>query len=115
MNIEVKKKWVAALRSGDYKQGQGHLKGGDGFCCLGVLCDLHSKEVDHYGWQEQQGGVYSYQGRTGTITNEVSGWADLPVSNDTCGILVSMNDGGGDYALDGKDFNYIADYIEKNY
>lgn len=31
---------VAALRSGKYKQGRGHLRGDDGFCCLGVACDV---------------------------------------------------------------------------
>lgn len=45
MNEVVKKEWVAALRSGEYKQGSGELKTTEGaFCCLGVLCDLYSKE-----------------------------------------------------------------------
>ena len=40
-----KKKWVEALRSGEYKQGKGHLRNEvmdaeDTFCCLGVLCDI---------------------------------------------------------------------------
>jgi hypothetical protein len=51
-NTEVVQLWVAALRSGKYKQTVGRLqrrrdyvgKYGDeytaGFCCLGVLCDL---------------------------------------------------------------------------
>lgn len=45
MNAKVKEKWLAALRSGNYKQGQKVLKqGAPGevarYCCLGVLCDL---------------------------------------------------------------------------
>jgi hypothetical protein len=41
MNPEVKAKWVAALRSGTYSQGQSALRvSGDSFCCLGVLCDI---------------------------------------------------------------------------
>lgn len=43
MNPGVKKKWVAALRSGKYKQTIGNLKTSEGYCCLGVLCDLHRK------------------------------------------------------------------------
>lgn len=43
------KKWVAALRSGEYKQGTGQLaglyKGGYKYCCLGVLCEVYQKEV----------------------------------------------------------------------
>ena len=41
MKPEVKAKWIAALRSGKYKQGKKFLnKEGTRFCCLGVLCDL---------------------------------------------------------------------------
>ena len=32
--------WVAALRSGDYKQATGSLRKPAGDCCLGVLCDI---------------------------------------------------------------------------
>ena len=39
--IDIKQKWVAALRSGDYKQGRGYLRTIDNeYCSLGVLCDL---------------------------------------------------------------------------
>ncbi len=41
MNPELKDKWIKALRSGYYKQGQEVLKSIDyKFCCLGVLCDI---------------------------------------------------------------------------
>lgn len=46
MDPELKARWVAALRSGDYEQTTGALreqlrnKNCDGFCCLGVLSDL---------------------------------------------------------------------------
>jgi hypothetical protein len=41
MNPEVKRAWVAALRSGEYQQGTGCLRSKDDkFCCLGVLTDL---------------------------------------------------------------------------
>ena len=46
MNKDIKTLWVAALRSGDYEQAQGVLKRDGGFCCLGVLCDLHSKQYE---------------------------------------------------------------------
>lgn len=44
MNPEVKAKWVAALKSRKYQQGQTFLRMGDQYCCLGVLCDLFQKE-----------------------------------------------------------------------
>jgi hypothetical protein len=40
MNPELKQKWLAALRSGEYKQARGYLKTEFGYCCLGVLCDV---------------------------------------------------------------------------
>jgi hypothetical protein len=39
------KKWVAALRSEEYQQTQNKLHGSNGFCCLGVACDLYAKET----------------------------------------------------------------------
>ena len=38
---ELRVLWIAALRSGDYRQGKGCLKTPDGaYCCLGVLCEI---------------------------------------------------------------------------
>ena len=42
---ELKIRWLEALRSGEYQQGTGRLRGTDSegqskFCCLGVLADL---------------------------------------------------------------------------
>lgn len=44
MNSQVKEKWIDALRSGKYEQGSEKLRSVQGYCCLGVLCDLYSKE-----------------------------------------------------------------------
>lgn len=45
---EVKRQWLAALRSGEYEQGREYLHfvegGGEFYCCLGVLCDLAVKD-----------------------------------------------------------------------
>jgi hypothetical protein len=41
MDADIKQRWVAALRSGHYKQGRFDLRFVDNtFCCLGVLVDL---------------------------------------------------------------------------
>jgi len=41
--------WVKALRSGKYKQTRGVLQDQDGYCCLGVACEVlipdRTKEV----------------------------------------------------------------------
>ena len=41
---EIKEKWLKALRSGEYAQTNGALSNEEGFCCLGVLCDIKNKE-----------------------------------------------------------------------
>lgn len=42
MDPEWKVKWLAALRSGDFKQTTRRLYGGeeDAYCCMGVLCEV---------------------------------------------------------------------------
>ena len=43
---EIKSRWVAALRSGEYQQGIAALRPtSDTFCCLGVLCDVVMPEM----------------------------------------------------------------------
>lgn len=39
-NKENIKKWVDALRSGNYKQCREQLSNGLGYCCLGVACEV---------------------------------------------------------------------------
>ena len=34
------KKWVRALRSGEYSQTTGKLQGEFGYCCMGVACEI---------------------------------------------------------------------------
>lgn len=46
INPEVKKLWVEALLSGNYKQGMGIMRSKDNFFCIfGVLCDVFIKNV----------------------------------------------------------------------
>lgn len=37
---DLLRKWIAALRSGEYLQGRGTLRRGSQYCCLGVLCKV---------------------------------------------------------------------------
>jgi len=91
VNPEVKAKWVAALRSGDYKQATGHLRvttgtgdnQQDGFCCLGVLCDLAVKaevigEPDAVTLDPVKK-IYRYDGEgTMWLPAKVADWAEMP-------------------------------------
>lgn len=78
MNPAIKAKWVAALRSGEYKQGMGNLRDAGYFCCLGVLSDLHSKETGCK-WTQQNDGVMSYLFQSGMPPEIVMDWAGLKI------------------------------------
>ena len=42
----TRKQWIEALKSGEYKQGQGYLRTKDDeFCCIGVFCKLADVEM----------------------------------------------------------------------
>lgn len=45
MNQQVVDLWVEALESGKYKQTTERLADENGYCCLGVLCELYCKNV----------------------------------------------------------------------
>jgi hypothetical protein len=98
MDQEIKTKWVAALRSGNYKQGRYVLRDESGFyCCLGVLCEVIGDEI------EPTEAYLSVARR-----NELGLNADHPgTEHSEQSHLAHMND-------DGKSFAEIADYIEAN-
>jgi hypothetical protein len=93
-NTENVKKWVAALRSGKYKQAQFAMHKSDGsHCCLGVARELmeDKSDADAYG--------------------AVARWLGIPNEGD----LISY--GGLDKFVQLNDhfnqsFAHIADYVE---
>jgi hypothetical protein len=118
MNQQVKEKWLSALRSGAYAQGEHYLRRGDGsFCCLGVLCDLYAKEHP-VGWRinDDPNDKSSYifgDDSTVFLPLEVVQWAELTAHDP----IVYVN--GGERRLSllndiGNTFNDIADLIEEN-
>lgn len=110
---DFKAKWVAALRSGEYKQGKNTLISinedkGNTYCCLGVACAI-------------KGIAESLMIRFTAIAKPYckgdNTFADLPdmIKSGTraSSILICMNDGTG---VDGKAYSFaeIAEYIETN-
>lgn len=94
LDPDFKTKWVAALRSGEYKQGRHTLIDTDGgYCCLAVA-----------------GKVLGYSDKE----IKVSGYYNIPdpikggFSNPTAEHLMYLNDEKK------KSFIEIADYIEEN-
>ena len=110
MNQQVKQKWLSALRSGDYKQTQNYLHKEDGFCCLGVLCDLYGKE-HNVEWKLVDAGIYyEFQDKKAILPLSVIEWAGVEDGNP--GIpgrsLATLNDMG-------STFNEIADLIQEHF
>ena len=123
--------WIAALRSGKYKQGRQLLCSKGHFCCLGVLADVSGvPKLNEY----QQGHPYEtfmFKVHSSNGTVEQAGWSMIPVplwptflEDLALGMMVpamyrygcdtlhnrltKMND-------DGLSFNEIANYIEEVY
>jgi hypothetical protein len=110
MNPQIKQKWVDALRSGDYQQTQRRLHDENGFCCLGVLCDLYGKEHNVEWNLANNGHNYEFQKFESYLPSSVMKWADLeyrnPPVNDEESTLVRLNDSGSTFAQ-------IANLIEE--
>lgn len=121
MNPEWKKKWLDALRSGEYKQTRGMLRrceedtGQIGFCCLGVLCDLVQKEGIGR-WEENSAWFVVRDAESrGLVPGPVMalvGWnqfnGELGVTEVRQTKLIHMNDD------EKATFDQIADFIEEN-
>ena len=73
--------WIEDLRSGEYEKGRGALRksdeGGSKFCCLGVLCDRHAKEIGGVWRSTSLIGIKMYLGHIATLPEEISRWAGL--------------------------------------
>jgi hypothetical protein len=98
--------WIAALRSGRYQQTREALRTEQGFCCLGVACDVH----DPRGWHEQDGN-WSHRGVFGELARQLADDYLLETADGRYGprlegdTLTADND-------QGMTFAEIADVIE---
>jgi hypothetical protein len=104
MNPELKARWLKALRSGTYLQGQKALHKESKFCCLGVLCDLGLPEK----WEPSDWDSDYYIHPWGNphdelLSKEIS--YEIKLGNALQRRLADMND-------QGKSFIEIAEVIE---
>jgi len=118
MDPEVKKNWIAALRSGEFLQANGYLKALEKrqrklhHCCLGVLAEIcqapefvkyeviPSNETENVKelWKMGEGG-------SGALSDEFM--ASIKLETEAADELASMNDNG-------TSFKGIANWIERN-
>jgi hypothetical protein len=114
MKPEIKQKWCEALRSGDYTQTDCYLRDRDGFCCLGVLCELHRREVRGE-WVNGEDCASYFDAET-SLPKTVIDWAGLTSSNPEIAALSDEDDEAETLANlndEGNTFPQIADVIEK--
>lgn len=103
-----KKQWLAALRSGNYKQGIGELQTKTGeFCCLGVACDITGPRTTRF-WAPNGHRKATIPLQTRDIPRVLKGtdnhWS--PTKNPVVKFLAKHND-------DGVSFKRIATWVEK--
>ena len=105
-----KSDWIAALRSGEYKQGSRDLRDVDGnFCCLGVLTEIN-------GWSFENETYLSGEGALAVKADAATGTGNLrsmglptPYRHGVNNFinLAAMNDAGVSFAE-------IADFLEEH-
>ena len=106
---KFKAKWLAALRSGEYKQGVETLyTNDDKYCCLGVACrvaKISTRNLDHHTIPEDFKGVPKIL-------------RGMPIGNTVVEHLTKLNDGYFGYLSNGsikkRTFKGIATWIDKN-
>lgn len=123
---EVKKKWLKALRSGEYKQAVGRLCNEGAFCCLGVLCDIKDKERVKAGlpsdWKGYSEKGYETSNTTAVPPVNVLTWATTNYNREGSSRLFRFREPHerttdlsvlNDFR--GKSFAQIADVIEEQF
>lgn len=120
MKHDIALKWAEALESGKYAQArEGSLRIDDGYCVLGVLCDLHALEHGYTWDQRRKVNTYEdgtpffgipYLGETTGLPQEVKEWAGI-ISGYNCSIEFEdiVND-DGDEPGDLSTLNDLFDY-----
>lgn len=128
MRKDVAKKWVKALRSGKYNQGQGCLKQTNRnnktyHCCLGVLCELYNDEMRKKKkkmlTETVKDGIHKFNRMDELLPKVVQNWAGLGSSRGDFESIANsptthFYNGLADMNDFGSDFKTIANIIENN-
>jgi hypothetical protein len=139
MKKDIAKKWVKALRSGKYKQGEGFLKEYNKknqarYCCLGVLCELYNESMkknhkkslkittrEHTDYGTEGNGYVVFNNQGQSLPSAVKKWAGI--KDETGEFVYQQEDRYGRFGEyqnlsmlndTGHKFSTIADIIEKN-
>ena len=102
---EIKEKWLTALRSGNYNQIAERLASPNGFCCLGVLCEV--LEIP-----KTVGLNIQYEGSHSTLPFSATQKTDLTKHGDFQGFTINGKYTLADLNDSGVSFEFIAYIIE---
>lgn len=116
MDRELRDKWIAALRSGEYTQGRGELKAIQHdpnyvtppqvtHCCLGVLCAVAGVDMPMVSLYASNKERCEFGGANGTFQYSRR---NPPLTGREQSELISMND------EQAASFETIAQWIEEN-
>jgi hypothetical protein len=139
----IMKRWVKALRSGKYRQTREQLRAADaegqptdGFCCLGVLCDLFAKDHPDAKWLSKPEAEAALKGhiigcafstavkklddvamRAGVLPDPVLRWAGMKENSGkfTLPDSVRERDLGADIAWGAERLSELNDAAEWNF
>jgi len=98
--------WINALKGGEYNQVKNALKTDNGYCCLGVLCEVLKDKYD-LKWSRSSPYRINYGGLSSEETLPPTFREKVGISNVVMSVLMDKNDHG-------VSFEEIADYIEEN-
>lgn len=134
MDTEIRDKWMAALRSGEYRQGTGALRNSQTgrYCCLGVLCEIAVKEgvIPPSSVEPDDSSTRSFDGAAAMLPMSVIKWAGMRYEGETRPPDDSnlddfegsgrYGDGRGDTLVEANDssrmdFEQIADLIQDEF
>lgn len=105
-DVALWEKWIEALRSGDYQQGENNLIQTNGnnplYCCLGVLCDVSGEPT-----VAEDGSGFEFSDAFSEDFLPDSFRTKVGLSDDDQHCLAELND---DY---GHNFLDIADILEE--
>lgn len=102
------RKWVIALRSGEYQQGKESLHPDGKFCCLGVACDLFLK-AKKMTWEQND---FYIEKNLNDLPISVVHWFGLPDGNPLVSPTITAVMANDDRQWS---FKKIATSIEKLY
>ena len=106
---KIKARFIEALRSNKYLQGEGRLREQDHFCCLGVLSDLAVQD-GVANWEEDVlvvGDIYSKS----LFPEQLLGWAcegNFPDLNGVTAFPLPESE-------EARSLTYANDELEKNF